>query len=73
MELLEKLERERREIVQRRKDEKQRMKDLETPEQKRARRLAKKIAKEKKDKEKMGWDSSLQHYTMKTTPLAIQN
>ena len=68
MELLEKLERERREIVQRRKDEKQRMKDLETPEQKRARRLAKKIAKEKKDKEKMGWDSSLQHYTNEDNP-----
>ena len=45
MELLEKLERERRELVQKRKDQKERMKALETPEEKRARRLAKKAAK----------------------------
>ena len=68
MELLEKLEQERREIVQRRKDEKQKMKDLETPEQKRARRMAKKSAKEKKDKEKMGWDQEYQHYTNEDNP-----
>lgn len=32
------------------------MKTLETPEEKRARRLAKKEAKERRRKEKMGWD-----------------
>ena len=32
------------------------MKQLETPEEKRARRLAKKEAKERKRKEQMGWD-----------------
>jgi hypothetical protein len=36
--------------------EKEMMKTLETPEEKRARRLAKKEAKERRRKEKMGWD-----------------
>ena len=68
MELLEKLERERREIIKKRKEEKKRMKDLETPEEKRARRLAKKSAKERRDKERMGWDQDYVHYTNDDNP-----
>jgi len=37
--------------------EKEIMKALETPEEKRARRLAKKEAKERKRRQKLGWDS----------------
>lgn len=36
--------------------EKELLKQMETPEEKRARRLAKKEAKERRRKEKMGWD-----------------
>ena len=55
MELLEKLERERRELVKKRKDQKERMKALETPEEKRARRLAKKAAKVKVSESQKGF------------------
>lgn len=34
------------------------MKALETPEEKRARRLKKKVDKERRQKEKMGWDKN---------------
>lgn len=44
------------------------MKALETPEEKRARRLAKKEAKEKKKKKEMGWDEEYLGYTNTDNP-----
>jgi len=44
------------------------MKALETPEEKRMRRLAKKEAKEIKKKEDMGWDNEHLHYTNTDNP-----
>ncbi|XP_013789057.2 cactin-like [Limulus polyphemus] len=44
------------------------MKALETPEQKRLRRLAKKEAKERKRKEQMGWDEEYMGYTNTDNP-----
>lgn len=73
MELLEKLEKERRELVKKRRDEKERMKAMETPEEKRARRLAKKEAKARKDREKMGWDQEYLHYTNDDNPYGDSN
>lgn len=43
------------------------MKQLETPEEKRARRLAKKEAKERKRKEQMGWDKDYLVNTWKSS------
>ncbi|XP_048736311.1 splicing factor Cactin-like [Ostrea edulis] len=51
-----------------RKKEKEMMKTLETPEEKRARRLAKKEAKERRRKEKMGWDKDYLGYTNSDNP-----
>nr|XP_022328674.1 cactin-like [Crassostrea virginica] len=51
-----------------RKKEKELMKQLETPEEKRARRLAKKEAKERKRKEQMGWDKDYLGYTNSDNP-----
>jgi len=73
MELLEKLERERRELVKRKKAEKEHAKALETPEEKRARRLEKKAAKARKDREKMGWDQDYVHYTNEDNPYGDPN
>lgn len=44
------------------------MKALETPEEKRARRLAKKEAKDRKYREKMGWDQEYMGYTNADNP-----
>ncbi len=44
------------------------MKELETPEEKRARRLAKKEKKDRKRREKMGWDKDYLGYTNDDNP-----
>ncbi|XP_036410005.1 cactin [Megalops cyprinoides] len=59
------------------KEEKKRRKDmmkaLETPEEKRARRLAKKEAKERKKREKMGWSEEYMGYTNADNPFGDNN
>ncbi|XP_075300515.1 splicing factor Cactin isoform X3 [Opisthocomus hoazin] len=49
------------------------MKALETPEEKRARRLAKKEAKERKKREKMGWGEEYMGYTNTDNPFGDNN
>lgn len=49
------------------------MKALETPEEKRARRLAKKETKERKRKEKMGWDEEYMGYTNNDNPFGDEH
>lgn len=49
------------------------MKALETPEEKRARRLTKKEAKEKKRREKMGWSEEYMGYTNADNPFGDNN
>lgn len=49
------------------------MKALETPEEKRARRLSKKEAKEKKRREKMGWSEEYMGYTNADNPFGDNN
>ena len=44
------------------------MKATEMPEEKRLRRLLKKEAKERKRKERMGWDNDYLHYTNTDNP-----
>ncbi|XP_011484998.1 cactin [Oryzias latipes] len=56
-----------------RKKKKELMKALETPEEKRARRLAKKEAKEKKRREKMGWSEEYMGYTNADNPFGDNN
>uniref|UniRef100_A0A3Q0SQE3 Splicing factor Cactin n=1 Tax=Amphilophus citrinellus TaxID=61819 RepID=A0A3Q0SQE3_AMPCI len=56
-----------------RKKQKEMMKALETPEEKRARRLAKKEAKEKKRREKMGWSEEYLGYTNADNPFGDNN
>ncbi|XP_077369142.1 splicing factor Cactin [Festucalex cinctus] len=53
--------------------QKEMMKALETPEEKRARRLAKKEAKEKKRREKMGWSEEYMGYTNADNPFGDNN
>ncbi|XP_038126493.1 cactin [Cyprinodon tularosa] len=55
------------------KKQKELMKALETPEEKRARRLAKKEAKEKKRREKMGWSEEYMGYTNADNPFGDNN
>ncbi|XP_023267249.1 cactin isoform X1 [Seriola lalandi dorsalis] len=59
------------------KEEKKKQRDmlkaLETPEEKRARRLAKKEAKEKKRREKMGWSEEYMGYTNADNPFGDNN
>ncbi|XP_077470548.1 splicing factor Cactin [Stigmatopora argus] len=55
------------------KKQKEMMKALETPEEKRARRLAKKEAKEKKRREKMGWSEEYMGYTNADNPFGDNN
>lgn len=54
--LQKRLDEERQKNRSDRKRQKELIKATETPEEKRARRLAKKLAKEQKRKEDMGWD-----------------
>ncbi|CAK9304550.1 unnamed protein product [Gordionus sp. m RMFG-2023] len=49
------------------------LKALETPEEKRARRLAKKLEKDKKKKEKLGWDDEHLSYTNVDNPFGDSN
>lgn len=71
--LLEKLKKERL----RHTDDRRKMKDMqkatETPEEKRLRRLMKKEAKERKRKERMGWDNDYLHYTNTDNPFGDGN
>ncbi|KAM6990444.1 splicing factor Cactin [Tautogolabrus adspersus] len=53
--------------------QKEMMKALETPEEKRARRLAKKETKEKKRREKMGWSEEYMGYTNADNPFGDNN
>ncbi|XP_055057285.2 splicing factor Cactin isoform X2 [Misgurnus anguillicaudatus] len=53
--------------------QKEMMKALETPEEKRARRLAKKEAKERKKREKMGWSEEYMGYTNADNPFGDNN
>uniref|UniRef100_A0A1A7Y0H2 Splicing factor Cactin n=2 Tax=Iconisemion striatum TaxID=60296 RepID=A0A1A7Y0H2_9TELE len=55
------------------KKQKEMMKALETPEEKRARRLAKKDTKEKKRREKMGWSEEYMGYTNADNPFGDNN
>uniref|UniRef100_A0A3P8WBH9 Splicing factor Cactin n=1 Tax=Cynoglossus semilaevis TaxID=244447 RepID=A0A3P8WBH9_CYNSE len=55
------------------KKQKEMIKALETPEEKRARRLAKKEAKEKKRREKMGWSEEYMGYTNADNPFGDNN
>ncbi|XP_015763359.1 PREDICTED: cactin-like [Acropora digitifera] len=52
----------------RKKKEKELLKSLETPEEKRARRLAKKEAKDRKKRQEMGWDDEYLGYTNTDNP-----
>lgn len=67
-ELLQRLEAKRLKEAVERKRRKEDMKALETPEEKRARRLLEKQAKEYKRRERMGWDNEYQHYTNQDNP-----
>lgn len=49
------------------------MKQMEAPEEKRLRRLLKKEAKERKRKERMGWDKDYMHYTNTDNPFGDAN
>ncbi|KAJ8378569.1 hypothetical protein AAFF_G00238740 [Aldrovandia affinis] len=55
------------------KNRKEMLKALETPEEKRARRLAKKEAKERKKREKMGWSEEYMGYTNADNPFGDNN
>ncbi|XP_053293483.1 splicing factor Cactin [Pleuronectes platessa] len=55
------------------KKQKDMLKALETPEEKRARRLAKKETKEKKRREKMGWSEEYMGYTNADNPFGDNN
>uniref|UniRef100_A0A8C1MYG8 Splicing factor Cactin n=1 Tax=Cyprinus carpio TaxID=7962 RepID=A0A8C1MYG8_CYPCA len=55
------------------KKQREMMKALETPEEKRARRLAKKEAKERKKREKMGWSEEYMGYTNADNPFGDNN
>ncbi|KAM6920401.1 splicing factor Cactin [Lycodopsis pacificus] len=55
------------------KNQREMMKALETPEEKRARRLTKKETKEKKRREKMGWSEEYMGYTNADNPFGDNN
>ncbi|OCT97427.1 cactin [Xenopus laevis] len=55
------------------KKKKEMMKAMETPEEKRARRLAQKEAKERKKREKMGWGEEYMGYTNTDNPFGDNN
>ncbi|XP_075215612.1 LOW QUALITY PROTEIN: cactin, spliceosome C complex subunit [Lycorma delicatula] len=71
--LLQRLKKERERIVAEKKQQKEVMKANETPEEKRLRRLLKKEAKERKRKERMGWDNDYLHYTNTDNPFGDGN
>lgn len=71
--LLKRLHDKHEKMVQQRKKEKELMKANETPEEKRIRRLLKKEAKERKRKQRMGWDKDYLHYTNTDNPFGDAN
>lgn len=73
LKLLQKLETKRIQEALLRKKQKEALKALETPEEKRARRLKEKQAKELKRRERMGWDNEYQHYTNEDNPFGDAN
>lgn len=73
MKLLQRLQAERERQIMEKKRQKELMKVNETPEEKRLRRLLKKEAKERKRKERMGWDNDYLHYTNTDNPFGDGN
>lgn len=73
MKLLQRLQAERERQIMEKKRQKELMKANETPEEKRLRRLLKKEAKERKRKERMGWDNDYLHYTNTDNPFGDGN
>ena len=73
MDGLREIEKERQRLKQEKKKQKELIKALETPEQKRLRRLAKKEAKERKRKQQMGWDDEYMGYTNADNPFGDAN
>lgn len=71
--LLQRLQAERERQIMEKKRQKELMKVNETPEEKRLRRLLKKEAKERKRKERMGWDNDYLHYTNTDNPFGDGN
>ncbi|KAJ8938745.1 hypothetical protein NQ314_011342 [Rhamnusium bicolor] len=71
--LLEKLTEERLKTVEAKRKQKELIKATETPEEKRLRRLMKKEAKERRRKERMGWDNEYLHYTNSDNPFGDGN
>ncbi|XP_049784858.1 cactin [Schistocerca cancellata] len=71
--LLQKLKEERLRQAEERRRQKELIKATETPEEKRLRRLLKKEAKERKRKERMGWDNDYLHYTNTDNPFGDAN
>uniref|UniRef100_A0A1B0GHV9 Splicing factor Cactin n=2 Tax=Lutzomyia longipalpis TaxID=7200 RepID=A0A1B0GHV9_LUTLO len=67
-ELMKRLEARRQQEILERKRRREELKAMETPEEKRARRLHEKQAKEQKRRERMGWDKEYQHYTNQDNP-----
>ncbi|XP_038626641.1 cactin [Tachyglossus aculeatus] len=64
---------ERLRLKEEKKQQEEMMKAFETPEEKRARRLAKKEAKERKKREKMGWGEEYMGYTNTDNPFGDNN
>lgn len=73
LKLMQKLESARLQDAIERKRRKEAAKALETPEEKRARRLKEKQAKEMRRRERMGWDNEYQHYTNQDNPFGDAN
>lgn len=70
---MKRLHEERQRQVEQKLKEKEKLKATETPEEKRLRRLLKKEAKERKRKERMGWDTDYMHYTNTDNPFGDGN
>lgn len=64
---------ERLRLREERKQQEELLKAFETPEEKRARRLAKKEAKERKKREKMGWGEEYMGYSNTDNPFGDNN
>ncbi|CAH1971233.1 unnamed protein product [Acanthoscelides obtectus] len=71
--LLQKLSEERIKATEEKKRHKEIVKATETAEEKRLRRLMKKEAKERRRKERMGWDNEYLHYTNSDNPFGDGN
>lgn len=73
MKLMKKLDAARLQEALERKRHKEAAKAMETPEEKRARRMREKQAKEHRRRERMGWDTEYQHYTNQDNPFGDAN